>query len=57
MVGQAETKVQELTADELQQINDRLQGKPPEEILRWAAGPGARPHLPMRRACHRSCSR
>ena len=36
-MGQAETKVQELTADELQQINDRLQGKPPEEILRWAA--------------------
>ena len=36
MVGQVESKVQALTASELQGINDRLQGKPPEEILRWA---------------------
>ena len=46
MVGQAETKVQELTASELQGINDRLQGKPPEEILRWAVDTYA-PELAM----------
>ena len=46
MVGQAETKVQELTASELQGINDRLQGTPPEEILRWAVDTYA-PELAM----------
>ena len=46
MVGQAETKVQELKASELQGINDRLQGKPPEEILRWAVDTYA-PELAM----------
>ncbi len=36
MVRQTEEKVRELTPEELKQINERLQDKPPEEILRWA---------------------
>ena len=36
MVGQAESRVQGLTPEELRQINGRLRGKPPEQILRWA---------------------
>ena len=37
MVSQTEQKAPEFTEQELQDINERLRGKPPEEILRWAA--------------------
>lgn len=35
MVGQAEG-VREFTAEQMAEANERLRGKPPEEILRWA---------------------
>ncbi len=36
MVGETQTKPRTLTPEELDQINVRFQGKPPDEILRWA---------------------
>jgi len=36
MTGETQTKARGFTPEALAEINDRLRGKPPEEIVRWA---------------------
>src|SRR3990172_2836050 len=36
MTGETQTKARGVTPEALAEINDRLRGKPPEEIVRWA---------------------
>lgn len=46
MVGQTEEKAPGLTVEELEQVNDQLRGKPPEEIIKWAEETFS-PHIAM----------